>query len=228
MSALKDDSFGALKLQTGDRLQIEIPTARHDMRYFTTLIGYARGLSVLVHHPLVNGLPLPMSEGKPLIVRGFSGLDAFSFESAVARVCIAPFRYLHLSYPHVIQTIPVRHEIRARVSLPARISPAGGGEGIAATLSNLSINGILVDSIRELGAKNDEIGVDFSFTIQPNDYEVHIEARGIIQNVAIEHAQTGETSFQYGIKLQNLHGNQSILIQNLIYQQLLENHHNQV
>lgn len=219
-------SFDELKLHIEDRLQIEIPTPQHDLRYFTTLVGYVKGLSVLVRNPVVNGLTMPMRDRERLIVRGFSGVDAFSFDAVVERVCRAPFPYLHLSYPHAIRSTPIRHEVRVKVSLPAKIIPAGGDKAIHATICNISTGGILIDSEEELGGKDHEIGVSFHFTIQPHDYDAHIESKGVIQNMALQDNPSGGFLFQYGVKLLDLHSSQAILLQNLIYQQLLENPHN--
>lgn len=222
-----EDFFEELKLHVGDRLQIEVPSRQHDMKFFTTLIGYVRGLSVLLRTPIVDALPLPMRDGEKLIVRGFSGVETFSFESTVERICLAPFHYLHLSYPHDIRTTTIRHEVRVRVNLPVKVMPAGASTAIQASISNISTAGILIDAAQELGEKDSEIDVSFHFTIQPSDYDAHIETTALIQNVALQDNTSGGFTFQYGVKLLNkLHSSQAILLQNLIYQKLLENHHN--
>lgn len=221
-----EDVFEKLKLQVGDRLQIELPSPQHDRRYFTSLVGYVSGLSLLVRNPVMNGLSLPMRDNETLIVRGFSGLETFSFETTVERVCIAPFPYLHLTYPHAIRVIPVRNEVRIKTSIPVRITAAGGGDAIGALISNVSTGGILLESAEELGREHDEIGVSFHITVQPNDYEAHIETQGIIQNATIHDNPEGGILFQYGVRLPKLQSSQGILLQNLIYQALLEDHHN--
>lgn len=220
------DLFEQLKLHVGERLQIELPSPQHDQRYFTSLVGYVSGLSVLVRNPVVNGLSLPMRDNETLIVRGFSGLQTFSFETTVERVCLAPFPYLHLAYPHAIRTIPVRHEMRVKTMIPARITTGSGENAIEAVISNISTGGIQIDCREELGKVHDEIGVSFHIVVQPNDYQAQIEAQSIIQNAVIRDNPNGGVLFEYGVKLLNLHSSQAILIQNLIYQQLLEDPHN--
>lgn len=221
-----EDFFEELKLHVGDRLQIEVPSRQHDLKYFTTLVGYAKGLSVLLRTPIVNGLPLPMRDGEKLIVRGFSGMETFSFDATIERICLGPFHYLHLSYPHIIRATPIRHEVRVRVSLPVKVTLADASIAIHATISNISTAGIMIDSVEELGEKDGEISVSFHFTIQPNDYDAHIETTALIQNVTLQDNPSGSFTFQYGVKLLKLHSSQAILLQNLIYQKLLENHHN--
>lgn len=220
------DIFEHLKLHVGDRLQIEIPTHQHDQRFFTTLVGYVSNISVLVRNPVVDGLSLPMRDHERLIVRGFSGLETFSFDTVVERVCISPFPYLHLAYPHAIRTIPVRNEMRVKTRLPVRVSTAKGDTAIEAIISNMSSGGILIDSAEELGSVHDEIGVSFHIIVQPNDYQAHIEAQAVIQNTSIQDNPKGEFQFQYGVKLMNIQSSQAILLQNLIYQALLADHHN--
>lgn len=218
--------FENLKLHPGERIQLEIPSPQHDLRYFTSLIGYVMGLSVLLRTPLVNGLTLPMRDNERVIVRGFSGIDAFSFETTVARVCLSPFPYLHLGFPHAIHVTPIRHEVRVKVHLPVAVSHAGSELPSHGTITNISITGIQIDTEEEFGGKDEEVTISFRFTIHPNSYEAHIQSTGIIQHVTLQTTPSGAIGFQYGVKLQNLHSSQAILLQNLIYQQLLENYHN--
>ncbi len=222
----EDDIFERLKLHVGDRLQIELPTPRHEQRYFTSLVGYVSGLSILVRNPIVNGLSLPMRDNETLIVRGFSGIETFSFETAVERVCLSPFPYLHLTYPHTIRTVPVRNEVRVKTSIPVKVRIGQREMPVDAVISNISSGGILIDSEEELGNAHDEIEVSFHITVQPNDYQAHIETRAVIQNAMIQGNPNGGMLFQYGVKLLNLQSSQAILLQNLIYQSLLEDHHN--
>lgn len=221
-----DDLFAQLKLSVGDRLQIELPTVHHEHRYFTSLVGYVSGLSILVRTPVSHGLSLPMRDNETLIVRGFSGIETFSFETTVERVCISPFPYLHLAYPHTIRTIPVRKEMRVKTSIPVRVTTAQSASTVQAIISNMSSGGILIDSAEELGKAHDEISVSFHITVQPNDYQAHIETQALIQNAVIQNSPEGGMLFQYGVKLPNLHSSQAILLQSLIYQALLESHHN--
>lgn len=218
--------FEDLKPHVGDRLQIELSSPLHDLKYFTTLVGYVKGLSVLLRTPIVSGLPLPMRDGEKLIVRGFSGMETFTFDTTIERICLEPFHYLHLSYPHTVRTTPIRNEVRVRVNLPVKVTPAGASSAIDATISNISTAGILVEATEELGDKDSEINVSFHCTIQPNDYDAHIETTALIQNVTLQDNPSGSFTFQYGVKLLELHSSQEILLQNLIYQKLLENHHN--
>lgn len=220
------DFFDELKLHVGDRLQLEVPSPHHDLRYFTTLVGYVKGLSVLVRTPIVNGLPLPMRDRETIVLRGFSGVEAFSFEATVSRVCLAPFSYLHLNFPHKIHITPVRHEVRVKVSLPVKITRDDRELASHGTVTNISTNGILIDCDEDVGTKGDVVIVSFRFTIQPHDYDAHIESNGVIQNMTLQDNPSGSFIFQYGVKLQDLHSSQAILLQNLIYQRLLEDHHN--
>lgn len=221
-----EDFFEELKLHVGDRLQIETPSRQHDLKYFTTLVGYVKGLSVLLRTPIVNGLPLPMRDGEKLVVRGFSGIETFSFDATVERICLGPFHYLHLSYPTIISATPIRQAVRVRVNLPVKVTPADASNAIHATVSNISTAGILIDAAEELGNKDSEINVSFHCTIQPNDYDAHIETTALIQNVTLQDNPSGNFTFQYGVKLLKLRSSQAVLLQNLIYQKLLENHHN--
>ncbi len=147
----EDDYFEQLKLRVGDRLQIEVPTPHHDLRYFTSLVGYVNNLSILLRNPVVNGLSLPMREGELLLVRGFSGLKTFSFETTIQRVCLAPFPYLHVSYP--IPSGPFRFVTRC-ASRPA--FPSGSRRGKTARLFRLSFPTLAPAAFRSIQLKSSE------------------------------------------------------------------------
>src|SRR4029079_10643969 len=104
------------------RLQLELVTGNARSHYYTTLIGYVPGHSVLIRTPLVQNLPVPVPEGAVVLVRHFSGRHAFTLESRVERVCRSPYPYIHLAYPAQVQQTLIRGALRVSVALPGTVS----------------------------------------------------------------------------------------------------------
>jgi len=222
--------FDAVHLQIGDRVQVEILEARDNIKYFTTLIGYLKGASILVKTPVVNGLSLPMAVGDTVRVRMFSGVNVYTFNATVERVCLAPFAYVHLSFPTAIRAAEIRNAPRLRVDMPAmvlQINDAGGKEPIPVMISNLSVSGALIDSGQRFGEVGDTVTLAFTTHIQPNDYEVKLKLKAVIHSVSKQHRAdfAGREFFEYGVEFQSLQPPRAVLLHNFICQILMENHH---
>jgi hypothetical protein len=85
-------------------------------------------------------------------------------------VFLAPLYYVHLSFPQAIQGTDLREALRVKVNIPAQVtaSQAGGEKAaVAASLTNLSITGALIQAQQWLGGVADVVGVSFAFLAQP-------------------------------------------------------------
>ncbi len=97
-------TFDDMKLNAESRLQLEPPKQLGSERILVKVIGYLRGVSLLVTAPAAaNGARLQLIEGERVVTRSFSGQNAFAFACTVERVCKLPYEYLHLSFPDVIE-----------------------------------------------------------------------------------------------------------------------------
>lgn len=209
-----------LQLYIGDRLQLEINVDGARSQFFTVLIGYAPGHSVLVRTPLAQNLPVPVREGETALVRTFSGRHASTFETTVMRVCRSPFPYLHLAYPERVRQAVIRGALRVRVSLPGTAGPPGGDPG-PVLVSDLSVSGALLESAQVLGEQGDRIDLGFKFVVQPNNYEVKLAVTAEIQSVKAR--RDGDTTaYVHGVKFLRLHTTETLLLQSYIQQVLLQ------
>src|SRR5882762_4693060 len=159
-------SLESMQLHVGDRLQLELLTDSTRSHYYTTLIGYVSGHSVLM--------------------RTFSGRHAYTFESTVDRVCRTPYPYLHLAYPAQVQQTLIRGALRVRVNLTATaLNAANQGEALpsALTIADLSISGALLEAEKSLGEVGETLELAFKFLVQPNNYEVKLATPVEIQSV---------------------------------------------
>lgn len=211
-----------IQLHVGDRLQLEMLADGARTQHFTLLIGYVPGHSVLVRTPLVQNIPVPIREGETVLVRSFSGRHACSFESAVTRVCRAPFPYLHLEYPQAIRQMQVRGALRVRVNLAATaLNPEYADSDLPnpITIADLSVSGALLESRTELGETGSKVELAFKFLVQPNNYEVRLTTPAEVQSVR---KTANDGTFVHGVRFQHLHTTESLLLQSFIQQVVLD------
>ena len=158
-------------------------------------------------------------------MRALSGVHVFAFSVIVRRVFLAPMFYAHLSFPDKISGTVVRKALRASVEVPVTVSGApgdGGHRRSTRRFSNLSATGGFIESPSALGESEQRLRVAFAFRVHPGNREVKIETDATIQNVR-KLSAAGEASFGYGVRFDGLGEDETIMIQNLVYQALTEN-----
>ncbi len=222
-SAVSQATLDQLQLHIGDRLQLEMAAGESRSQYYTLLIGYVPGHSVLVRTPLVQNLPVPIREGEPVLVRSFSGRHAASFESTVTRVCRSPFPYMHLAYPQAVSQTQIRGATRVRVNLAGTaLRPEYADSDLPSpiTIADLSVSGALLESHTALGETGNRIELAFKFLVQPNNYEVRLTTSAEIQSVRKSRHNSDET-FVHGVRFLHLHTTESLLLQSFIQQVVL-------
>ena len=218
-------SFEAAQLHVGERLQLELVAGNSRSQYYTTLIGFVPGHSVLIRTPLVQNLPVPVPEGAVVLVRAFSGRHAFTLESRVERVCRSPYPYIHLAYPAQVQQTLIRGALRVRVALPGTVSApddkADDGP-LPVVITDLSVSGAQLETQAGLGETGEKFALVFKFAVQPNNYEVKLVTSAQIQNVRkIRKGNSPEEVFSHGIRFGKLHATEGLLLQSYIQQVLL-------
>lgn len=217
-------TFDAMKLKVGDRLQLQPPQQLSGERYVVRLIGYLNNVSLLVSSPFENGLRLGLMEGEKVVVRVFAAQNAFGFSSTVDKICKIPFDYLHLSFPREVQGMVIRKSPRVRTRLIATIGNANqnGTENASGLISNISATGALLDARRSLGSKGDVLRMAFRVNLHKIDAYLSITAaiRAIFADEATD--AHGAPLIHHGIEFVDLQPNDSVILQSLIYQQMIE------
>lgn len=219
--------FEDLKPRVGDAMQLQVK----DERYPVKLMGHVKGITIMVSTPVVDGGVILLREGQPAVVRSFSGKDAYAFPSSILRVCNAPLPYLHLAYPKTVQSVAVRKTARADFNLVGTVTNVNNpsvATSRAVRISDLSITGasFMVDD--QVGEKGDNLSL--SFRVKLSEIDVSFAANCIVptvfctvRSVASESGR-GATSdkFRYGVQFTDVPTDVSLLMQNMIYQKLLE------
>lgn len=223
--------FDSMHLQVGSRLQLIRYHGTRPVNHFTTLIGYVKDDYLLVKIPLEHGTPITLNDGERLNVRTFSGTSVCSFPSTVERVFLAPFFYMHLSFPRAIEGSTLRKALRVKVNIPARLTAPDAKESpspeVPVMVSNLSVAGALIESEQEIIKENSgEQSVSLSFTLvsHPSDLEVRIKARATIRNVTLQKASSPDhhDTYTYGVQFIDLEPTHQIMLQNLTYEAIIE------
>lgn len=224
----RDYTFDDMKLKVEDRLQLEPPAQLARERFLVKVVGFLRGASLLVTAPIAaNGLRLQLMEGEAVVMRSFSGQNAFGFACAVERAIKTPYEYLHLSFPSKIQGIMIRKAPRVKTRIIATVQDikAGAAEKISALISDISADGASLEARRPLGDKGSTLNL--AFRVHLHNIDAYLSVKGVIR--AVHSSDVADTSkpslIHHGIEFQDLQPNDSVVLQSMIYQQMIENPH---
>jgi len=221
-------TFHDMNLKTGDRIQLQPPAQLGSERHIVKLVGHLEPISVLVTAPMVHGVRLPLLEDESVVARVFSGQNAFGFTCTIKRVCKVPFDYLHLSFPDEIQGAIIRKSPRIRMKIIASIVDPDNEAAapLSGMIVNISSTGARVDARKPLGKGGQKLKL--SFRVNLHGMEVYLTTSALIRSVlrddgTIESAQP--SMVHHGIEFQDLQPNDSMILQSLIYQKMIEQPH---
>ncbi|MCU6435615.1 flagellar brake protein [Undibacterium sp. Jales W-56] len=221
-------TFPDMRLRVGDRVQLQLPSSLGDERVFSKVVGYLDNVSLLVSTPLTNGYRALLRENDKIVVRVFSSQKAFAFDCYVIKVNSVPFSYLHLSYPEKIQGSVVRKDPRIKVRIIASVKKAGStdpDEKFSVVVTNLSAAGALITTPRPLFEKNQQLLLSFQIKLHHVDMLMTINC--IVRNISEDEHKNpndphGAPTINHGLQFIDVEPNSTILLQSLIYQQMIE------
>jgi c-di-GMP-binding flagellar brake protein YcgR len=212
-------SFDDMRLKVGDRLQVQFPSRIAHERTFVRLIGYVSNLCLLVMAPRQNdGLRIHLHEGDELVVRIFSSQNAFGFSARIDKIIKLPFEYLHLSFPKEIKGMQVRKAPRVKTRLICAIGAEGTEENLTGILLNMSANGALLVSRQMVAPVGAIVRLAFRFNLHGT--EALLNLRAVVRSQFAE--ENGPTPEHHGLEFIDLKANESMLLQSMIYQRMIE------
>lgn len=218
--------FDDMKLEVGSRLQLEPPKQLGRERFLVKVVGYMRGGSLIVTTPIAaNGACLQLLEGEKVVMRSFSGQNAFAFACTVEFACKRPYEYLHLSFPDVIQGVMIRKAPRVRTKIVAAVQntmPHDAGAGDSALISNISADGAALDARHPLGKKGDILNLVFQVNLHKVDALLSIKGKIRTATSAEDAELPGLEITRYGIEFQGLRPDDTIILHGMVYQQIVE------
>ncbi|MBV8667261.1 MAG: flagellar brake protein [Burkholderiaceae bacterium] len=223
-------AFGFLdmKLRVGDRIQLQPPASMGPDRYVVKLIGYVENLSVLVTPPIANGMRVPVMDGDIVVARVFTSQTAFAFNCTIDKVVKVPFDYLHLSYPAVVQGAVIRKSARIRTNIIASIArgnAAPADDKYPAIITNVSADGALICTREPLDRK--AANIVLSFRINLHDVDAHLSIKAVVRNVQVDETKNDgdPLKYQHGVQFMHTQPTDNMILQSLIYQQMIEQPH---
>jgi c-di-GMP-binding flagellar brake protein YcgR len=209
----------AMKPSIGDVLQLQDYSAEKT-RHYVKLMGFLNKKSVLVSHPMNEDKLLFVKKGESFLVRGFSGTKTYDFSSDVINVCLAPYPYLHLSFPTQINAVSMRSAMRIKIRLVCSIKHKAAERPVTATIDDMSISGARIQSKLPIGKLGDEIEVSFRIPLDGADQLLMVPA--IIRNQSKDTEAVGETNQVTGLEFVQSDGNERNVLQYFIYKNLAE------
>lgn len=208
------------RLQIGDPIQLQSGDD-NAARYAVRLLGFAKGRSVIVSSPTVDGKYLLMREEQSFVLRAFSGKSAYAFPTRVLKSVNTPFPYLHLAYPKEVRSLVVRRGARANVRVICAVTECDGVPLQAAgTLLNMSIGGTLLAAKQPLGQKGQRLTIKFKTEI--NDVEAYLVLNGVIRAINTDESDEPDKAIKHGIEFADVPGPDMILLSAFVYHHLLE------
>lgn len=213
--------FDDMHLHVGDRFQLET-SGPGGGRHYGTLVGYVPDLSVVVKTPLLNGLPLPYTDGQAVIVRAFTGRGIFAFDTAVERVCVAPFHYLHLAFPKDVRGVQIRDSERVKVYMPTQIK-RGEHTILAGIVTDLGMGGAAIEVEKALPL-NEKLTLALRFALEDMHITAGFDAPAVVHKQLESRKEEAATLHRYGVAFEHITLGQTVMLQNFVYHQLLADH----
>ncbi len=211
-------TFVETRLPVGTAVQLTNPENEAGGRETVRLIGYFDRKSLIVSHPTRDGQIMFVKEGASYRCRAFAGKSAYAFEATVLRVALAPYPYLHLSFPSVVHTNVVRKAARIPTEIVSTSEPIGGGQSTTCTIKDLSVAGALVHSKTSIGNAGQDVSIAFRLTIDEERVLFKIDAE-------IRSVQPGGESdpgtLKSGISFKNLDATLRREMEIYIYRQMV-------
>jgi len=184
-----------LDLAIGTILELRV-VGVDDVRYPIKLIGHARPATLLVTMPSANGKVSLLREGQTVAIRGFSGTEAFAFQTSILAVRFTPIPYLHLQYPTDLSSTTVRKQKRVVVDLSADVK-CGDATSVAKVI-DLSASGTRLAAPHALGEIGATISVAFQLPTTLGVVEIGFDA--LLCTVAQDESNQ---SYIHGVKFTN-------------------------
>ena len=212
-------SFAQMRLKVGDRLHLEPPRRIVGGRTSVTMLGWLEGQSVITTAPQNDAGRLVLQEGELVLMRAFTGKNAFAFRATVLKVAYLPFAYLHLSFPDKVEGVEIRNSPRCHVRVPAMIT-AGGKAPFQGNILNIGTTGVLIETDVPMDQDGSLIKIAFSLELHGVPVSLDLSARVCGAKGAV--AGDDPSRHQHGAEFRNLQPNDRLVLGSLICYQLYE------
>ena len=220
-----------LVLDVGDVLQLQFLGDSGDTRYYVKVIGYLEDRSLLVTSPQQGGKLRRVREGQPVAARMMAGNKLVGFSVSELRSCAVPYAYLHLSYPHDLQSVTVRKALRVTLNMPANAQACNTGTQEVnldndihkIVIRDMSTTGALLVADAPLADNGNSLTVSVQVDVAGEPEELTFTV--VVRNIKVEQAtEKGHSSqFLHGVEFQFSDRRESVLMHAFVYEQIVHN-----
>lgn len=209
-----------IKPQMWEAVQLRLPHRDSQPHYISRLVGYIRDTSILLTIPRVRRQVVPMVEGERVEVRMLTGRNIYVFQGDIIKAHVAPYPYMHVSFPHKVLRQKLRKAPWARANLPCVVEADGHSRD--ATLVNLSATGGRVDAPIALGEKGATIRLSFHAEMDEYSHDFSLAAR--IMNVHRTALPDKERPvvMEHGVEFLEVAETDVMCLRCLVYQRIAE------
>lgn len=214
-----------LRILVGDKLQLQKVGSESVERYSSTVIGFVPGKSLLITAPLVNDKPILVKEGLQFAVRMVQGSYIQGFVAKVLHNALAPYPYIHLSFPDEVERKEIRDADRVETDVPvlARNSklPDEPDNWKQASIKDISATGSKLESMSKIGEEGETLVLKFNLHVCDNEEDMELKSK-IMHLEEPDSVGADEWGiYSYGSKFEE-HGRlERVLIQNYVLEQLM-------
>jgi len=211
-----------LGIHIGDTLQLKFDKdLKH--KYYTKLIGYLPGHSLLVTAPRQDGKLITIENDFKLSVKLLSSCSVFGFKTEVTCLISKPYPYLHLDYPFTAGEIIVRNSQRIKSKLVVLVQTENisgpATKPVSAATYDLSTSGALLESPVELGKPGDLLTLSMRINIGGSSEYMVVPA--ILRHIRFgKHPNNQRRLYFHGVEFQIIEQHDNIMLQGFIYQQM--------
>jgi c-di-GMP-binding flagellar brake protein YcgR len=212
-----------LRILVGDKLQLQKVGSESGERYSSTVIGFVPGKSLLITTPLVNDKPILAKDGQQFAVRMLQGSYIQGFVAKVLHNALAPYPYIHLSFPEEVESKEIRNADRVETDVPilARNSKLADEQDNwkQASIKDISASGSKLESMTKVGEEGEIMVLKFKLNICAQDEEMELQTK--IMHLE-EPSDTGGDEwgiYTYGTRFEDYGRLERVLIQNYVLEQ---------
>jgi len=212
--------FSEIKVNIGDRIQLQDPSSKSDERIFVKLLGYREDKSILVTMPRANGELIRVVNGQLFIVRLFSVQTVHAFNVTVLESKVSPYPYMHISYPDKVESVVVRNAQRVNVGLIVSVQgdpDKNSDDSIPAKLTDISTGGAKLSTQVSIGELGEDISMSAKLTV--GGVEQYLQILAIIRRADIDEAN-GKCTYSYGLEFHFVEERDRLVLHGFVYEQL--------
>jgi hypothetical protein len=215
-------TFAEMNIRAGDRMPIE--TAEYSSsgggkgkRLVGKVVGWLEGSSLLVsiqQNAVHAGL---VRENEQVLLRAFTGQNAFAFHSTIVKITHAPYTYMHLSFPAHVQAVRIRTSVRQSVRFPITVAVADETTGTQGYMLNIGVNGACISTSQPL---KDVSPLRIITQFELYDVQVPLKVRARIRSSKELPSEQAPTHYEYGVEFQDLQPSDRVALGSLLWYEM--------